>query len=84
MSGKSFIEGVQEHMIGGQRIRVYSPAKTIADCFKFRRAVGLDVALEALREGWREKKFRVDELMAHARTNRVEKLMTPYVEAVIS
>lgn len=84
MSGRSFSEGIAEHDNGGQVIRVYSAAKTIADCFKFRRAVGLDVALEALREGWRARKFTVDELMKHARTNRVEKLMTPYVEAVIS
>jgi predicted transcriptional regulator of viral defense system len=84
MSGKSFMEGVEEHSNGGLTVRVYSAAKTIADCFKFRRTVGLDVALEALREGWREKKFKVDALMAHARTDRVEKLMTPYVEAIIA
>jgi predicted transcriptional regulator of viral defense system len=84
MSGKSFTEGVEERLSGPQTIRVFSPAKTVADCFKFRRTVGLDVALEALREGWRERRFMVNELMEHARINRVHKLMTPYVEAVIA
>jgi predicted transcriptional regulator of viral defense system len=84
MSGKSFSEGIEEHQVGNQVVRIFSPAKTIADCFKFRRVVGLDVALEALREGWREKKFEVDELAAFARINRVEKLITPYLEMVIA
>jgi predicted transcriptional regulator of viral defense system len=84
MTGRSFTEGVEEHVVGGQTVRVFSAAKTIADCFKFRRLVGLDVALEALREGWRERRFKVDELMGFARTDRVEKLMGPYVEMVIA
>lgn len=84
MSGKSFTGGVEEHANGGQVIKVYSAAKTVADCFKFRSSVGLDVALEALREGWRERKYTVDELMEYARIDRVEKLMTPYIEAIIA
>jgi len=84
MTGRSFGEGVEEHAIGGATIRVFSPAKTIADCFKFRRLVGLDVALEALREGWRERKFSVDDLMACARVDRVEKLVMPYVEMLVA
>lgn len=84
MSGMSFTEGVEEHANGGQVIKVYSAAKTVADCFKFRSSVGLDVALEALREGWREKKFTVDKLMKYSRIDRVEKLITPYIEAIIA
>lgn len=84
MSGASFHEGIEIHTLCETEVRVYNPAKTIADCFKFRHQVGLDVAMEALREGWRERKFSVDELMGFARINRVEKLMTPYVKMTIS
>jgi len=75
--------GVEEHEIDGSTIRVYSPAKTVADCFRFRNEVGLDVALEALKEAWRDRRATVDELMAAARTDRVERVMRPYVETVV-
>ncbi len=55
-SGKSFTEGIEERDLGGEKIRVYGVAKTLADCFKFRNKIGLDICLEALREA-REKKF---------------------------
>lgn len=84
MSGKSFTAGVEEHQNGSRMIKVFSPAKTVADCFNFRKRVGLDVALEALREGWRGRRFTIDELMEHAHVNRVEKLMSPYVGAIIA
>lgn len=84
MSGASFSEGIEEHGGPTARVRVYSAAKTVADCFKFRRVVGLDVALEALREGWRERRFQIDELMRFARIGRVENLIRPYVEAVVA
>jgi predicted transcriptional regulator of viral defense system len=84
MSSKAISAGVEEHGTGGTSIRVFSAEKTIADCFKFRRLVGLDVALEALREGWRTKKFKVDELMNYARIDRVEKLIRPYLEMLIA
>lgn len=75
--------GIQQHDVDGSTISVYSPAKTVADCFRFRNLVGLDVALEALREAWRARLVTVDELMAAAWVNRVEKVMRPYMEAVV-
>lgn len=84
MSTQAFSTGIQEHRFGNETIRVFSPAKTVADCFKYRKLVGLDVALEALREGWRLQKFTIDELMHCARINRVETLIRPYVEMLIA
>ena len=69
--------------MGGVPVRVYSPAKTVADCFKFRSKVGLDVALEALREAWRSRKATVDELMEAAEIDRVSKVMRPYLEVIV-
>lgn len=82
MAGTAYQHGAEEHAIGGNRVRVFSPAKTVADCFRFRSKVGLDLALEALREGWRERRFTMEELMQSARAVRVETVMRPYVEAV--
>ena len=82
MSGRSFSQGVEEHVIEGVRVRVYNPAKTVADCFKFRNKVGLDVALEALKEGRHSRRFTADEIVHYARINRVQKVMMPYMEAI--
>lgn len=60
---------------------MYSPAKTVTDCFKFRNKVGIDVALEALKDAWRSRKVTLDELTHFARINRVERVMQPYLEA---
>ena len=68
--------------IDGIEVRVFSAAKTIADCFKFRNKIGLDVALEALREGWSERKVTMDELWRYAGVDRVANVMRPYLEAV--
>lgn len=68
-------------MFEGVQVRVYSPAKTVADCFKYRNKIGLDVALEALRECRRERKCSVDELWHFARICRVANVMRPYLEA---
>jgi hypothetical protein len=65
-------------------VKVYSVAKTLADLFKHRNKVGLDVALEALREAWRERRFTMEALDRAARACRVERVMRPYVEAVVS
>lgn len=65
-------------------MRIYSAAKTVADCFRMRSKVGYDVAVEALREGWRARKFTADELIRCAKTDRVENVMRPYIEALIS
>jgi predicted transcriptional regulator of viral defense system len=83
-SGAAFRQGIERHQIEGETVRVYSVAKTVADLFKHRNKVGLDVALEALREAWRERKFTMDALDRAARACRVERVMKPYVEAVVS
>ena len=72
--------GVQEHQLTGGTIRVFSPAKTVADCFKYRNKYGLDVAVEALRDGWRAKKFTMNELVAAAEVCRVRRVIQPYLE----
>lgn len=82
MGGKSFNYGVQDHEIDRARVRIYSPAKTVADCFKFRSRVGLDVALEALRATWRERRATMDELWEAAAACRVANVMRPYLESI--
>ena len=79
-SGQALAEGVQEHKIEGATVLVTTPAKTIADCFKFRNKVGLDVALEALREAWRKRKVTMADLDRFAKIDRVTNVMRPYLE----
>jgi predicted transcriptional regulator of viral defense system len=74
--------GVETRRVDGTQVRVTSVAKTIADCFKFRNKIGLDVALEALREARRTKKANADELWRYAKIDRVTNVMRPYLEAV--
>jgi predicted transcriptional regulator of viral defense system len=81
-SGAALTEGVEEHAVDGVVIRVYSVAKTVADCFKYRNKIGLDVALEALRECRREKRATNDELWRYAKVCRVADVMRPYMESV--
>ena len=81
-SGTSLTKGIETHVIQGVRVRVYNPAKTVADCFKYRNKFGLDVALEALRECWREKKATMDELNRYAEVCRVRNVMRPYLETL--
>lgn len=83
MSGAALDEGVEKHNIEGVNLQVYSAAKTVADCFKFRRHVGIDVAIEALKEGWHERKFTMDELMHFAEICRVKKVIQPYAETIV-
>ncbi len=78
----AFKEGIEQHDVDGIAVQVYNPEKTLADCFKYRNKIGLDVALEALKF-YRRKRFQVDELMRYARICRVEKVMRPYVEALL-
>lgn len=80
-SGASFAEGIETHWLGGASVRITSVAKTVADCFKYRRKIGLDVALEALRECLREQRATREELHHFARLCRVERIMHPYMEA---
>ena len=81
-SVESLSAGVEKHKVEGATIRVTSIAKTVADCFKFRNKVGLDVALEALRDARRDKKVLPDEIWRYATVNRVANVMRPYLEAV--
>jgi len=81
-SGKALTFGVEEHPIGGVTVKVYSPAKTVADCFKYRNKIGLDVAMEALREVWRGRRASMDELFEAAKVGRVAKVMRPYLESL--
>lgn len=83
VSGPAYSFGIQEHAINGVAVKIYSPAKTVADCFKFRNKVGLDVAIEALREAWRSRKVTMDELVEASAIDRVSKIMRPYMEATV-
>ena len=82
-TGRSFTEGIETHNVDGTRLRVYSPEKTLADCFKYRNKLGLDTVLEALRLYRSRKRPNVDDLMKFARVCRVEKVMRPYLEALL-
>jgi predicted transcriptional regulator of viral defense system len=83
MSGAAFHEGVEIHALEGVPVRVTSAAKTVADCFKFRNKVGLDVALEALRD-YRGARRDLEELRRSAKVCRVDRVMRPYLEALAS
>ena len=84
LRGEAYSEGIETVVEHGSPIRVYSVAKTITDCFKFRHKVGLDVALEALKDAWRQRKLDMDQVTNFARINRVEKVMQPYLETVVA
>jgi len=84
MSGTALSEGIEPMQIDGVSVPVFNAAKTIADCFKFRNKIGLDVALEALREGWAQRKVTVDALWHYATIDRVSNVMRPYLESVIT
>jgi predicted transcriptional regulator of viral defense system len=75
--------GVEDHVIEGVKVRVFSPAKTVVDCFKYRNKIGLDVALEALRDCRRQRKCTNNELWHYAKILRVSNVMRPYLEATI-
>ncbi|MFA5170193.1 MAG: type IV toxin-antitoxin system AbiEi family antitoxin domain-containing protein [Sulfuriferula sp.] len=81
-SGKALQTGIETHMIDSVPTKIYSLAKTVADCFKFRNKIGMDVALEALRESWRTRKYTMDELWHYATICRVTNVMRPYLETL--
>jgi len=81
-SGESLTAGLETHRLEGRPVRVYSVAKTLADCFKYRNKIGLDVALEALRDAWRARRFSMDDLHRQAGICRVQRVMQPYLEAL--
>ena len=82
MSGDALTQGIETVDLAGASVRVFCVAKTVADCFKFRNKVGLDVALEALREAWHGKRMTMDELWRYAQICRVANVIRPYIEAL--
>ena len=81
-SGKALQSGIETHVIDGVPTQIYSLAKTVADCFKYRNKIGLDVAVEALRESWRARKCTMDELWRYAVICRVSNVMRAYLESL--
>ena len=81
-SGKALNTGVEEHRVGGVTVRVYDAAKTVADCFKYRNKLGIDIAIEALRDCRRRRKATNDDLWRYAKICRVANIMRPYMEAL--
>ena len=82
-TGGAYTEGVETHELDGVIVRIYSPEKTLADCFKFRNKVGLDTAVEAVRFYRERKRVKVDDLMCYAGICRVKKIIRPYLEALL-
>jgi predicted transcriptional regulator of viral defense system len=82
-SGKALTEGIEERRVEGVTVKIYNPAKTVADCFKYRNKIGLDVALEALRDVIREQRASADELWRYAKVCRVSNVIRPYMEAIL-
>jgi len=81
-SGPAFSEGIEEHKIEGVTVKIYSPAKSVADCFKFRNRIGLEAAIEAARESLNERKATSDQIYHYAKICRVWNVMKPYLEAL--
>lgn len=81
-SGAALTEGVEQHLVDGVAVRVTGVAKTVADCFKYRNKIGLDVALEALREAWSGRRMTSDEIWHYAKIDRVANVMRPYLESL--
>lgn len=83
-TGPSLTEGVERHSVDGVEVAITNPARTIVDCFRYRAKVGLDVALEGLREGLRQRKVTSDQLWTYGTKGKVWATMKPYVEAMVS
>lgn len=81
-TGEALTAGVENHTIEGRTVKVYAVAKTLADCFKYRNKIGIDVSVEALREAWSRRRFTIEELDRYAAICRVQQVMRPYLEAL--
>lgn len=81
---KALTLGVNTHIIDSVPVRIFDPAKTIVDCFRFRNTVGLDVAMEALRMGWRSRKAKTDDIVRYAQALRIWSVVRPYLESVVA
>ena len=84
MSPESYQAGIESHTLDDKKVNMYSPEKTIADCFKFRNKIGEDVAIEALKDYFRQPQPDVDLLMKYARIDRVDKIILPYVKGELA
>lgn len=82
-SGAALTHGVETHSVEGTRVRVYSVAKTVADLFKYRNKIGTDIAVEALREALEYRRVMMDDLVTATRVCRVERIIMPYLEALL-
>ena len=82
LSGLSLTTGIVNHQIDGVPVRVYSAAKTVADCFKFRNKIGLDIAIEALKDCLHQKRASITEIYRYAKICRVSNVIRPYMEAL--
>jgi predicted transcriptional regulator of viral defense system len=83
ISSPIFDLGIERHRVEGHLLKVYGVARTVADCFRFRNRIGLDVALEALHEAWRSRRLDLNELARIARRLRIQRVMQPYLESVV-
>lgn len=82
MADEALAAGVVRIKVDGVPVPVFSAARTVVDCFRFRNKIGIDVAIEALRDGWSKRKFTLDDLWRHAQAGRMVNVMRPYIEAV--
>ena len=82
LSGESYHSGIVEEIVDGIKVKIYDRGKTIADCFKFREKIGMDIALEAIKDYLKRPRSNVPALMKYAKINRVEKIMRPYLESL--
>lgn len=80
---KMYQAGIETHLIDGVEMKVYSAAKTVADCFRYEKTVGLDVAIEALRDTWRKRKATMEELYHFAEVRNVKSKMIPYLNSLV-
>jgi predicted transcriptional regulator of viral defense system len=82
-SGPALTMGIEKHFLQGVSVPITAPAYTVADCFKYRNKIGLDVAIEALRDCWRQRKTTMDDLYRAAQARRMVNVMRPYLESVV-
>lgn len=83
-SGQALREGIEEYTIEGVTVKIYGAAKTVADCFKYRNKIGVDVAVGALHDCWQKRRASADELWRYAKICRVANVIRPYIEAITS
>ncbi len=83
-SGVALTEGIETYQIEGVPVQIFNPAKTVADCFKYRNKIGLDIALEALKECIRDRRITMDDLWHFAKVCRMTNVMRPYMEAIVA